>query len=221
MTGASSGLGKHLTSILFQRHARVYVAARSKEKATAAIEEIANQYPASKGSLVYLHLDLDDLTTIKASAEEFLANEARLDVLWNNAGIMIPPQGSKTKQGYEQQLGVNTIGPFLFTMYLWDILASTARQAPEDSVRVAWVSSTMAAWAPKPAINFDNMSYEKAESMDNKYARSKAGTNFHAVEFQRRAAEQGIVSVVCCRIAVEATMSLTNVKPRLSIQVCT
>lgn len=140
---------------------------------------------------------------------------------------MIPPDGATTKQGYERQLGVNTIGPFLFTVLLWDILAKTARLAPRSSVRVVWVSSVMAAWAPKPAVNFNNMGYEKAESMDSKYARSKAGTNFHAVEFQRRAGEQGIVSVVCSapcsRLAGkgERTVLLTGVKNRLSIQVST
>ena len=62
-------------------------------------------FPDSKGELVFLHLDLDDLSTIKKSAEEFLSKEQKLDVLWNNAGVMVPPQGSKTKQGYEMQLG--------------------------------------------------------------------------------------------------------------------
>nr|RBQ89727.1 hypothetical protein FVER53263_20260 [Fusarium verticillioides] len=46
--------------------------------------------------MIFLPLVLDDLTTIKASAQGFLAQESRLDVLYNNAGVMVPPQGSKT-----------------------------------------------------------------------------------------------------------------------------
>ncbi len=49
---------------------------------------------------MFLKLDLGDLTTIKKSVEEFLRNEQRLDVLWNNAGVMVPPKGSVTAQVY-------------------------------------------------------------------------------------------------------------------------
>lgn len=57
----------------------------------------------------YLSLDLDDLGTIKMSADEFLSKEERLDVLWNNAGVMVPPAGSKTKQvGHSLQKIIRT-----------------------------------------------------------------------------------------------------------------
>jgi len=56
---------------------------------------IKTNFPDSKGELVFVHLDLDDLSTIKKSAEEFLSKEEKLDVL-NNVGVMVP-QGSKTK----------------------------------------------------------------------------------------------------------------------------
>lgn len=70
-------------------------------------------YPESKGKAIFLSLDLSDLTTIKSSADEFLAKESRLDVLWLNAGVMVPPQGLKTTQGYELQLGTNNRQSFL------------------------------------------------------------------------------------------------------------
>ncbi len=72
------------------RNAKVYIAARSEDKAKAAIEEIKIRVPNSKGQIIFLRLDLGDLTTIKSSAEEFLRGNERLDVLWNNAGVMIP-----------------------------------------------------------------------------------------------------------------------------------
>lgn len=52
-----------------------------------------------------MHLDLDDLTTIKASAASFAQRESRLDILWNNAGIAGAPAGTKTKQGLEGHIG--------------------------------------------------------------------------------------------------------------------
>lgn len=192
MTGANTGLGKELTKILYSKHAKVYVAARSEAKANAAMKEISKLYPTSKGDLVYLHLDLNDLSTIKKSAGEFLAKEKRLDVLWNNAGVMVPPAGSKTAQGYELQLGVNNIATFLFTHFLSPILAATARSAPENSVRVVWVSSDVARGTPIPAIDFSNINYEKKDETPwQKYGRSKAGSIIHACEAARRSEREG------------------------------
>ncbi|KAH9203132.1 hypothetical protein DL95DRAFT_350146, partial [Leptodontidium sp. 2 PMI_412] len=94
VTGGSGGLGKELISILYQHNAKVYVATRSQAKTDEIIRDIETSYPNSSGELIFLRLVLDDLTTIKRSAEEFLGKESRLDVLWNNAGVMVPPQGS-------------------------------------------------------------------------------------------------------------------------------
>ena len=196
VTGSTAGIGEQLAAILYQHNAKVYVAARSEEKATKAIKEIKDLHPNSTGQIAFLHLDLSDLTTIKKSAEEFLSKEDRLDVLWNNAGVMIPPQGSKTVQGYELQLGTNNIGHFLFTKLLRPILVKTASAAPPNSVRVIWVASMAAQLAPKPAIDFENMDYKKDKIAWNKYCRSKAGSVVHAAEFARLTKAEGIVSMV-------------------------
>ncbi|KAJ9360160.1 hypothetical protein C8Q69DRAFT_466861 [Paecilomyces variotii] len=195
ITGSSGGIGKQLAAILYGRNATVYVATRSKQKAESAISEISQTYPDSKGQLIFLHLDLGDLTTIRKSAEEFLKKESRLDVLWNNAGVMVPPAGSKTAQGYELQLGTNNIGHFLFTHFLRPVLKQTAESSPKGSVRVVWVSSSMAEIAPKPAIDFSNMDYHRDENQWRKYARSKAGNVLHACEFARQVKKEGIISV--------------------------
>ena len=197
MTGSSSGFGKELAKLLYQLDAKVYVATRSETKARAAIDEIRSLHSGSKGELVFLQLDLGDLSTIKASAQEFQWKESRLDVLWNNAGVMVPPEGSKTVQGYEQQLGVNAIGTFLFTQLMYPLLALTAKSAPKGSVRVAWTASRAATSASDPAIDFSNINYErKTEKPMAMYQRSKAGTVILAAELARRAAPEGVVSVV-------------------------
>jgi retinol dehydrogenase 12 len=171
---------------------------RSEDKAKAAIESIKTAFPNSKGELIYLHLDLDDLTTIKPSAEAFLSKEDKLNVLWNNAGVMVPPQGSKTKQGYELQLGTNNVAPFLFTKLLTPTLVKTAKLEPPGTVRVVWTSSSVAeAASPKGGVDMSNLDYKTDKSAWHKYAVSKAGNVLHSKEFAKRYGGDGLVSVVC------------------------
>ena len=92
---------------------------------------------------------------------------------------MVPPQGSKTKQGYQLQLGTNCIGHFLFTRMLHLILAETAKEAPADSVRVVWTSSNGAEFlSPKGGVDIDNLDYHVEKSAWEKYGVSKAGNIF-------------------------------------------
>lgn len=198
VTGGSGGIGQELVDILYSRNAKIYIAARSQSKTEELITMVKKTHPTSSGEMKFLSLQLDDLTTIKKTAEEFLSQESRLDILWNNAGVMVPPQGSKTVQGWEQQLGINNLGHFLLTDLLRPALEAAAKVAADkSSVRVVWVSSSAADAAPTPAIDFDNVNYDKAEEGPwTKYARSKAGNALHSIEFARRYGDKGIVSVV-------------------------
>jgi retinol dehydrogenase-12 len=136
------------------------------------------------------------LSTIKKSAGEFLAKEKKLDVLWNNAGVMVPPQGSKTKQGYELQIGTNNLAPFLFTKLLIPILAETAKTSPPGSVRVVWTSSSAVNFAPKEGVDMSNLDYKVDKNVWQKYGISKSGNYYHNSEFAKRYAGEGIISVV-------------------------
>jgi len=196
VTGSSSGVCKELAQILFSHNAKVYVAARSEEKATKAITSIKSNSPDAKGTIAYLNLDLDDLSTIKKSANEFLAREDRLDVLFNNAGVMVPPQGSKTKQGYELQLGTNNLAPFLFTELLTPVLVKTAKAKGPGNVRVVWVSSSAAELlSPNGGVEMDNLDYKREKGAWHKYGVSKAGNVLHAMEYAKRHGGEGIISV--------------------------
>jgi retinol dehydrogenase 12 len=162
-----------------------------------AIEAIKEAVPNSTGKLVFLYVDLADITKIKASTEEFLSKETKLHVLFNNAGVMCPPQGSKTPQGYELQLGTNNIGTFMFTKLLTPILVTTARKEPPSTVRVVWVaSSATELGSPTPGGLFmDNLDYHNDKSAMAKYAISKVGNYFHATEFAKRYEADGVVSI--------------------------
>jgi retinol dehydrogenase 12 len=197
VTGANTGIGKAVAKILYSKNATVYAAGRSEEKTQAAVSAIKETHPSSIGRIEYLHLDLGDLTTIKASASSFLANETSLHLLFNNAGVMTPPSGTKTAQGYELQLGTNCVGPFLFTKLLTPILASTATHAPPGSVRVLWVSSSAAdTISPIHGVDLGNLDYKQDKLAFTKYAVSKAGNYYHATEYARRHKAESIISVV-------------------------
>ncbi|KAF4632434.1 hypothetical protein G7Y89_g5702 [Cudoniella acicularis] len=73
VTGSNTGVGKCLAQLLYSKNATVYIAARSRPKSEKAIEGIIAAHPRSSGKLVFLPLDLSDLTTIKASVTEFLS----------------------------------------------------------------------------------------------------------------------------------------------------
>jgi retinol dehydrogenase-12 len=97
VTGANTGLGKELWQMLYSKNGKVYITARSEEKANKAIEDIKAAAPKSAGALIVLLMDLGDLASIKASAERLLAAETGLDVLFNNAGYMGPDKEWKRR----------------------------------------------------------------------------------------------------------------------------
>lgn len=178
--------------MLYAKNAKVYIAARSEEKALRAIEEIKQNSPlSSTGKLAFIQLDLADLTTIKGSAQTFLDQESQLHVLFNNAGVMKPAPGTTTVQGYEPQLGVNNVGTFLLTKLLTPTLAATAQREAATNpgqVRVVWVSSSAAEAPPSPTggVPLDNLDYHKPMGWFPQYCISKAGNYLHASEYARR-----------------------------------
>lgn len=196
VTGGYVGVGKELVKILYQHNATVYCAGRDKAKGDRAIRDILSQLPDSKGRLEYLHLDLADLSTIKKSADDFLARESRLDVLTNNAGVMIPPKGSKDVHGHELQMGTNCLGPFLFTRLLTPLLQRTAAASPPGTVRVTWASSLAVMNAPRGAVAFDEATGAPTVSGQQwlNYAVSKVGNTLLAMEYARQHGRDGIIA---------------------------
>jgi len=200
VTGANSGMGHELARILYARNAKVYAACRSQEKAQQAITAIKKSSPQSQGELIFLPLDLADLTQIKTAATTFLSHESKLHILFNNAGVMGPTGKTppKTTQGHELTLGVNCVGTFLFTKLLTPLLASTAKSEPTPgAVRVVWLSSYgLENYAPfEQGIDMSNLDYTIPREGIDRYGVSKCGVWLLAVEYGRRFKDDGIVSV--------------------------
>ncbi|KAI5357002.1 putative short-chain dehydrogenase/reductase SDR, NAD(P)-binding domain superfamily [Septoria linicola] len=199
ITGATSGIGFELASILYAKNATVYIFARSKSKILDTISKLRSTYPAATGRLESIIVDFNDLATIKPATEEFLAKENRLDVLWNNAGIMIPLKGSKTAQGYDAQLGVNALAPLLSAELLTPRLVETAKQSPKGSVRIVWVSSSAAAnFAPDVGVDMSKLTAPAngEYSQWQHYGISKAAAILQSHEYSRRyTSSKGISSI--------------------------
>jgi NAD(P)-dependent dehydrogenase (short-subunit alcohol dehydrogenase family) len=110
VTGGNSGIGLEVVKILYAKGGTVYLASRSPAKIVTAIGEIKATQRESQGQIKSLHLDLGDLTTISTCASTFVAQECRLDVLWNNAGIARAPVGSLSAQGHEAHMAPTASG---------------------------------------------------------------------------------------------------------------
>jgi len=197
ITGGYAGVGKELASILYSKHATVYIAGRSEQKAQEAIRQVKENHPSSSGRIEFLLLDLNDLTTIKPAVETFRARESRLDVLVNNAGVMFPPKGTKTEQGHDMQMGTNIIGPFLFTKLLMPTLVETAKISPRNTVRVLWAASVgIQAISPPGGIVLTDKDGPKVfDSQETNYGQTKVANVLFAVKTQELFGSQDIVSV--------------------------
>ncbi|KAI6090593.1 hypothetical protein F4821DRAFT_267850 [Hypoxylon rubiginosum] len=199
ITGGASGIGFELTKMLYGKNARVYIAGRSQAKAEKAIKDIQTTLTASTtGSLHFLHLDLDDLSSIKATVEAFKAKESKLHILWNNAGVSRPALGSVSKQGIELQLATNCLGPFLLTQLLLPLLqaASSDESVVPGSVRVVWTASQVIELsAPFGGLVMSELHNPPRDS-SRLYTNSKTGNWFLASELARREGPtHGIISV--------------------------
>ncbi|KAL3465507.1 hypothetical protein BJX64DRAFT_252552 [Aspergillus heterothallicus] len=182
VTGNASGIGLELCSVLYNAGATVYMAAHSEAKAKAAIESItaSKVKPSTVGKLIFLHLDLSDLRAIRPFVQFFLAQESRLDLLFNNADCAGVPLSKLTAQGLESHIGINCVGPYLLTQLLAPTLVSTAKSlstAPY-SVRVIWSSSMIVdGYAPKFGIRATDIE-NPSSKMGINYTLSKTGNWF-------------------------------------------
>ncbi|KAF2149628.1 oxidoreductase [Myriangium duriaei CBS 260.36] len=137
ITGGNTGLGKETIRQLIKHNSKIFLAARTRSKAEETINELKREVP--KASIEYLELDLTSLKSVAAAAENFNSRSDRLDILFNNAGIMNVPYGL-TQEGYEIQLGTNHIGHALLTKLLLPSLLRTAESSNSD-VRIINLSS--------------------------------------------------------------------------------
>ncbi len=179
VTGANSGIGFETARALARKGARVILACRSETRGQDAVARIRDETPAASAEL--LPLDLASLDSVRAFAAELQAGHQGLDLLINNAGVMVPPR-SKTEDGLELQIGVNYFGHFALTGLLIDRLAA----APGS--RIVTVSSLA---HRQGRIDFDSFRGEKPYKAWREYCQSKLADLIFALELQRRLERAG------------------------------
>jgi NAD(P)-dependent dehydrogenase (short-subunit alcohol dehydrogenase family) len=175
ITGSTSGLGKEAARVLAKKNATVIMAVRNTQKANTVANEIRNEYPKAKIDI--RSLDLGSLDSISSFAKGVLEDYKTLDILINNAGVMMCPY-SKTKDGFEIQMGTNHLGPFALTGLLMPLLMRTKN---------ARIVSTSSVAHNQGDIDFADINWEKRRYNTNKaYSDSKLANLYFSYELKRK-----------------------------------
>jgi NAD(P)-dependent dehydrogenase (short-subunit alcohol dehydrogenase family) len=175
VTGGYSGLGLETTRALARAGARVVVAVRTPEKAADSLADIEGQVETAP-------LDLSELPSVRAFADQMVQRLDRLDLLINNAGIMACPL-ARVGPGWESQFGVNHIGHFALTQGLLPLL----RHA--DRARVVCLSSGA---HKRSDIRWDDIGYDRSPyDKWQAYGQAKTANALFANALSRRLRDDG------------------------------
>ncbi|GAA3448455.1 oxidoreductase [Dactylosporangium matsuzakiense] len=165
VTGANSGLGFETTKVLARKGAHVIMAVRNVQKGAAAQAEI-------RGSTELKHIDLADLDSVRALAAHLHREQRTIDVLVNNAGIMMPPR-QLSKQGHELQFAANHLGHFALTVLTLDLVTE----------RVVTVSSGLHRGG---RVHYEDLDGARQYNRQSFYSQSKFANVLFGLELDRR-----------------------------------
>jgi NAD(P)-dependent dehydrogenase (short-subunit alcohol dehydrogenase family) len=187
ITGASSGLGLEAAKVLTSKGAEVIMAVRSLTKGERAVSYICEKNPNARIRL--MQVNMDSIKSVKNFAHEFLVLYNSLDILINNAGVMVPPFRKNT-DNIEIQFATNHLGHFALT----GLLLPALKRSP--GARVVTVSSIA---SRRGNIDFENLDGSKGYSAMKFYCQSKYANLLFGIELNNRLKKEGagILSVVC------------------------
>jgi NAD(P)-dependent dehydrogenase (short-subunit alcohol dehydrogenase family) len=181
VTGVSAGIGVETARSLAAHGAQVVGAARDLAKAQASTTQVREDAAAHGGSFELIALDLANLKSVRACADDLLAKAANFDVVIANAGVMATPFGH-TADGFETQFGTNHLGHFVFVNRIAPLIREGGRLINLAS------SGHRFANVDLEDPNFERTPYEPFVA----YGRSKTANILFAVAFDRRHRERGI-----------------------------
>ena len=181
VTGVSAGIGVETARSLAAHGAQVVGAARDLTKAKAATAQVQKDAAAHGGSFELIALDLANLKSVRACADELLAKGERFDVIIANAGVMATPFGH-TADGFETQFGTNHLGHFVLVNRIASLMGAGSRLINLAS------SGHRFANVDLEDPNFEHTPYEPFVA----YGRSKTANILFAVAFDQRHRERGI-----------------------------
>lgn len=175
VTGATGGIGLAVATGLAARGCAVVLAARNPAKAATALAAIRASHPAAQ--VRFVPLDCASLDSVAAFADAW---RGPLDILVNNAAVMGLPRRTLTRDGFEQQFGVNHLAHFALTARL--CAALTAAEGGGRVVNVASLAHRSA------VLRLDDPQAETWYAPMAAYRQSKLATLMFALELHRRAA---------------------------------
>jgi NAD(P)-dependent dehydrogenase (short-subunit alcohol dehydrogenase family) len=205
ITGASNGIGKETAIGLGKLGARLLLVCRDRERGTAAVAEIGRKASGAAGIDLRV-ADLSSQAAVRALAADVLATTPRLDVLINNAGVILQER-TLSPDGIEMQFAVNHLAPFLLTNLLRERLVKSA------PARVVTVASQV---ERKGSIDFDDLQGARRYQPLTAYAQSKLANVLFTYELARRLAGTG-VTANCLHPGVIGTRLLADYMGRSSI----
>jgi len=185
VTGGNSGIGFETATALATMGARVLVTARNADKGRAAVAAIA-QRAGGDAQVQLVVFDLADLCSVRRGAAEILEQAPRLDVLVNNAGLVLSER-AETVDGFEATLATNHLGPFLLTNLLLDRIRVSA------PARIVNVAST-AHNAARKGMPFDDLQSEEKYATMRVYGQSKLANILFTLELARRLEGSGVTA---------------------------
>ncbi len=180
ITGANTGIGFEAAKAIAGKGGRVLLGCRNPEKGKEALSRITDAHPGADVALI--DIDLADLESVR-KASEVVAQEPRLDVLVNNAGVMWNPK-TITKDGFESQFGINHLGHFALT----GLLLPTLEATPDS--RVVTVSSTGHRLG-NGEIFWDDINADREYHPRKRYYASKLANLLFTYELDRRLQARG------------------------------
>jgi NAD(P)-dependent dehydrogenase (short-subunit alcohol dehydrogenase family) len=182
ITGCSSGLGIETARALKATGARLFLTARDLSKGRDALGDILEP-----GKVDLLLLDLNSLASVRTFASEFLqASGNKLNILINNAGVMLTPEGT-TADGFELQFGTNHLAHFLLFQLVKSALLKSS--TPDFQSRVVSVSSLGHRMMPP---KMDNLMLTGEYEPNQGYANSKTANIYFANEIERHYGNRGL-----------------------------
>ena len=184
LTGGNSGIGLATAVALAGAGARVVLTARDPGRGEAAVDEVRRR--AGSHSVDLVVFDLASLASVRAGAGEILRRCERIDVLVNNAGIVLSHR-QETPDGLEATFVVNHLGHFLLTELLRDRLVESA------PARVVNVASTAHKGARR-GLDFDDLQSERGYRGMQVYSKSKLANIYFTTELARRLAGSGVTA---------------------------
>ena len=183
VTGGNGGLGLETARQLAAHGATVVIGARNLEKAETARSQIESTVPGA--AIGILQLDLGSLASIAAFATKVKAAHRKVDLLFNNAGVMAVKEGT-TADGFETQFGTNHLGHFALTMHLLPALLA----APAARV----ISTTSTARWRAGKYDLSNPHMHSCYDPWDAYGLSKRANVQFALELNRRLKDCGLTA---------------------------